>query len=664
MAQQPPESAPPGNRFAALSVDSILDNDSIHPSCPATAAGGTVFTPHPLPSRPASAAAHLLPSGSSHHGKNPEPISEGPYCPVSRMGPENTAPLQPWLSEEGYLFNGTTYGSLEDVVKASAEAFQIPEAYILWFTLVLEKFLACNIRVVYNTLAEKITDNKNKGQEALLTLDQTTQFALDHLTMEFKDRFWEDGDHIDRLMDEVNTLHTNNSIWVHDIATANRNNEQLNANMMACVDAIRETNRCNKQLEQQLLAMQQNIQQIQLKLHAVCTNPVAQAQFTAPPQVPPPAAPGVPLQAPNPVYATLAQATFAQAAQAAPAPFVAAPFAPAPAQHCAPHMPRILDPLKFSGEKKDHTLDQWLQSMGLWFVYYQIFDDGMKIGMAITYLEKGAANYMHIYTDAVVQGQPVGTWQAFVQHLETAYRNLAPEKGAQNKLAALCATKQPSMAAFAEKFWQYALRSGYADVELIHRISDQCSSGLVQVMVATEISNPANVPTTWPAYPKYCLTVKSRLWENKNATAHTHSSPAKDPDAMDLSAIPKKEEPMSAEQVKWLEKELCFKCGKHPYKKGKKCRNSVYKGFYKMPLRAKLAEKKTHIKAMATPTPAPAPSTDTSGQEQMEYMQTMLAQWDAQKGKNTSSSTVPAAMTLAHIHEIPEDQACFVNTLL
>jgi hypothetical protein len=661
MAQQPPENPPPGNRFVALSVEGILDDDTVHPSRPATAAGGTVFTPRPLPSRPASAAAHLSPSGSSHHDENPEPVEEGPYRTVSRMGPENTAPLQPWHSEEGYSFNGTTYGSLEDAVKASAEAFEIPAQYVLWFTSVLEKFMARDMRVVYNTLAEKITDNKSKAQEALLTLDRTTQFALDHLTTGFKNRFGETEEHIDKLMDEVHTLRTNNSIRVHDIAAANRDNERLNANMMTCVDAIRETNRHNKQLEQQLLAMQQNVQQLQLEVHAVRTNPAAQAQFTAPPQVPPPAAPGVPLQAPNPVYAAPAQPTFAQAAQAAPAPFAAAPFAPAPAQHRAPTMPRISDPPKFSGEKKDHTLDQWLQSMGLWFAYYQIFDDGIKIGVAITYLEKGAASYMHNYADAVARGLPVGTWQAFVQHLETAYRNLAPEKDAQNKLAVLCATKQPSMATFAEKFWQYAPRSGYADVELIRRISNQRASGLVQVMVATEISNPASVPTTWPAYLEYCLTVESRLRENKNTTAHTHT-PAKDPDAMDLSAIPKKEEPMSAEQVKWLEKDMCFKCGKHPYKKGEKCRNPVYKGFYKMPPRSKPAEKKTHVKAVATPTAAPAPLADKSGQERMEYMQAMMADWDARK--SASSSMVPAATTSAHIHELPEDKARFVNTLL
>jgi hypothetical protein len=520
------------------------------------------------------------------------------------MGPENTAPLQPWVSESGYSFNGTTYGTLEAAIQASAAAFEIPEAYVLWFTSVLEKFVERDMRVVYNTLAEKITDNKDKAQDALETLDQTTQRALDMMANEYKDRFSENEAYLEN---ELDTLKTDMSIRIQDIGAARRDNTQLHANLMTTVDAIRETNRRNRLLEQQLLSMQQTVQSLQLDIYDLRTNPAAQAQFAVPPQVPPPAAPGVPLQAPNPVYAAPAQPTFAQAAQAAPAQFAAAPLAPAPAQHRAPTMPRISDPPKFSGEKKDHTLDQWLQSMGLWFAYYQIFDDGVKIGVAITYLEKGAASYMHNYADAVSRGLPVGTWQAFVQHLETAYRNLAPEKDAQNKLAALCATKQPSMATFAEKFRQYAPRSGYADVELIRRISDQRSSGLVQVMVATEISNPANVPTTWPAYLEYCLTVESRLRENKNATAHTHT-PAKDPDAMDLSAIPKKEEPMSPEQVKWLEKDMCFKCGKHPYKKGEKCRNPIYKGFYKMPPRSKPAEKKTHVKAV-TPVNGTSPPT-------------------------------------------------------
>jgi chromosome segregation ATPase len=84
------------------------------------------------------------------------------------------------------------------------------------------------------------------------------------LTTGVKNRFGETKEHIDKLMDEVHTLRTNNSIRMHNIAAANRNNERLNANMMTCVDAIRETNQRNKQLEQQLLAMQQNVQQLQL----------------------------------------------------------------------------------------------------------------------------------------------------------------------------------------------------------------------------------------------------------------------------------------------------------------------------------------------------------------------------------------------------------------
>jgi hypothetical protein len=83
---------------------------------------------------------------------------------------------------------------------------------------------------------------------------------------------------------------------------------------------------------------------------------------------------------------------------------------------------------------------------------------------------------------------------------------------------------------------------------------------------------------------------------------------------------------------------------------------------YKMPPRSKPAEKKTHVKAVATPTAAPAPSADKSGQERMEYMQAMMADWDARK--SASSTTVPAATTSAHIHKLTEDKARFVNTLL
>ena len=64
---------------------------------------------------------------------------------------------------------------------------------------------------------------------------------------------------------------------------------------------------------------------------------------------------------------------------------------------------------------------------------------------------------------------------------------------------------------------------------------------------------------------------------------------------MDIDNL-RKPEKLSKEQAEWLEKKLCFRCGKHPYKSGQRCRNHKYNGYYELP-EAK-DNKKTGIHAL------------------------------------------------------------------
>ena len=106
-------------------------------------------------------------------------------------------------------------------------------------------------------------------------------------------------------------------------------------------------------------------------------------------------------------------------------------------------------------------------------------------------------------------------------------------------------------------------------MELIRRIDLQTPANIRQVQVTIKITDPQKVPTTWARYLDWVLGLEMDLRGNKDRPQASSSSiraPA-DPNAMEVDAL-KKPQKMSKEQVEWLEKKLCFRCGKHPYKKG------------------------------------------------------------------------------------------------
>ena len=93
---------------------------------------------------------------------------------------------------------------------------------------------------------------------------------------------------------------------------------------------------------------------------------------------------------------------------------------------------------------------------------------------------------------------------------------------------------------------------------------------------------------------------------------------------MDIDTM-RKPEKLSKEQEEWLAKKLCFRCGKHPFKTGVKCRNPVYKGYYELPdmTKAKGSASGTRLRAM---------DEEDKGQDRMEFVINALKEYD-QKGK-------------------------------
>ena len=149
------------------------------------------------------------------------------------------------------------------------------------------------------------------------------------------------------------------------------------------------------------------------------------------------------------------------------APSTSTPVQPAPPTVSSASHPKIADPPKFKGKTQDLMVEQWLQKLGIWFQYQNIVKDEDKITTALLFLEGGAQSYMDDYAEKAAEGHHLGTWDVFVDRLRSGYRELAPEKSAQQSLEELCAKTHVSISSFAENFHRLAIKSGYSDIELI-----------------------------------------------------------------------------------------------------------------------------------------------------------------------------------------------------
>jgi hypothetical protein len=327
----------------------------------------------------------------------------------------------------------------------------------------------------------------------------------------------------------------------------------------------------------------------------------------------------------------------------------AAPAPVTPTGLSQPHLLRIPAPPKFSSNTKDLLLESWLQSIGVWFRYYNMTNDHACIISALNLLEGGAALFMDEYSKQVSIGNTLGTWDDFVKRLETGYWNIAPEKYAQEQLDKICRKKHDSLSQFAEQFRLHASKSNYSNVELIRCINAQRSEKVKLVMVTTELINPASIPTTWATYLEYVLNIAMKLHKSNNhktgpsSLAATHTT-SKAPDAMDVDAIDKSNPAkLKPEQEKWLKDGKCLRCGKHPAKRGVKCRNPKYLGWFELPEQPK-KEKVQVISGQS------ADSSDSQDADRQSFILAAMKAYDAQK------ASIASAETTARVEEVAAEK--------
>jgi hypothetical protein len=546
-----------------------------------------------------------------------------------RAGPSNkgkkkvspTPTLRPIFLDESFLH-------LDQAIFESGRTLGLSEPQVSWVKEVAENVTKVNIVKAYNVLGDKLYEHDNANESAIDelrydnfiqeqrfdTIDGTLQAHYNWLTKlegqeervsEIIGNFGKRVDGIesrwDLLAPRYQKLRNQCAQMSQVISAQNENMEILQQNMKKIASRM-------ISLEQQLLN----------KKDCTCSHQFAPSGphpgFTTQGPPMPPVPPVTVFPAP-----------------VAPAPVPSTTFAVPLSGHTK--LPDIGKPTAFTG--KGQNFEEWLTKVINYFTYYSVSSDQQKIILSMSFLSGDALTFMNKYNLRTNAGEPLGTFQEFVQDLKVGYGERTPERTAQDKLDATCKKNFDSMQRFAEKFRSLAVQSGLSDKDLIYRISEQRPKDMRAAMATARIMPTYKEPDTWQEYLDHCLSIEASLkGERKNSTHDTSGTSApKDSDAMDVSAVQKKTpEPMSKEQIEWMANGKCFKCGKHPYKKNEPCRNPTYKGFYALPTKKELRAIRTEETSTST---SPPPNSHDDLREQLRKMQERL---DAAEKKTDSSS--------------------------
>jgi hypothetical protein len=492
--------------------------------------------------------------------EDPAPWGENQTTPTPVHAQPSRAPSRavsptPSLHEvniPSYNIGGTEYTNIDQGINTEGEKIGIPPQYIKFIRSTVIGISALQASAFYNALGNKLYKHKQLWSEALDVL----QLDIESYRLT-----------IAKQMKTIDTLIAANNKLEKELGQLHLDHDQLNAN-------TRTIYRQNQDINARLALLEA---QTQLAPAPAATAP-PQFFYTPPgPQFAPPAGPPPPPQGPS-----------------GPT-FVLQPPPPAPAapvNALSQVRYKVPDPPKFKGTKgSDVTLEQWLQKFGIWLRHCQ-HTDKQAIIAALTYLEGGAQQFMTDYADRAAKGLPLGTWMAFEAKLRSRYQLILPQHVAQQKLAKICSKKHGSLSTFAEKFQQYAALTGFSDADLIQRINQQQSKNVILHMSLQKTMMPTSIPTTWAEYLTNVLCIDMELRNSMHKEKHTTTTTAPKPDdAMDVDAMRERKdpEPMNNKQKEWLGKRLCFRCGKHPYRVGQRCRLPKYSGYYKIPKRSKKA---------------------------------------------------------------------------
>jgi hypothetical protein len=329
----------------------------------------------------------------TQHPDTPHPMSMVPPRPPTVLPQSPTVTLEPMQEPESYTYLDTTYGSLDEVLHQTAADASIPPNVLMWMKATITEVCAVQIRTAYNQLSRKMYKHKASVDQALVNV----HLAMDAMADEYQQQLALAEQNTTAMRRNYDDMQQRVAIKTVEIGQLQNELAVLNHNQSQLVTALCQVSADNATLHGHIIALEKEV--LVLK------------------------------SAPAPVASTLIFTPHV-----APAPV-------APTGPSQPHLPCIPALPKFSSNTKDLLLESWLQSIGVWFRYYNMTNNHTRIISALNLLEGGAALFMDEYSKQASIGNTLGTWDNFVKRLETGYWNIAPEKYAQEQLDKICGKK-------------------------------------------------------------------------------------------------------------------------------------------------------------------------------------------------------------------------------
>jgi hypothetical protein len=220
---------------------------------------------------------------------------------------------------------------------------------------------------------------------------------------------------------------------------------------------------------------------------------------------------------------------------------------------------KLPEPPKFSGDIKTLSLEDWRRQMIAWLGHNNVTDAKQRIEFTLYFLQGGTRAFMEKYYNAAEKGIPLGTFEEFMTELERGYRNLAPEKEAQEALDKIDRKHYSSIVSFAADFRSAAIRSKYSDSELIHCIEKKFNKDLTLLITTARISQNSNVPTSWTSFLDYALNIEmlQRNEMGKSAPPTTSAS-NRQSDPVPMDVCHSFQSPLLFSPVRWLSDEPSY----------------------------------------------------------------------------------------------------------
>ena len=297
---------------------------------------------------------------------------------------------------------------------------------------------------------------------------------------------------------------------------------------------------------------------------------------------------------------------------------------------------KVQPPEAFYGDRNGFRA--WLSQLNLFFSlsYNTIRDDRARVLYACSYIKGPAYAYVEATVDSAVTGpaaEELNNYDMFIQRLQLVFGPIDQKAQAQRELQTLKQKKSWSVEQYAAEFKRWQLLAGWNEDALIHHFKEGLQEHVRVLMVPLEPQ-----PSTVDEYMKAASRMDARYRSAKHistsdATIHavpTSTTPARDPDAMDLSRMTLPQLQAKVPKEEWerrLKLRLCLNCAKGRHR-WYDCKSTFSPNQPTPPPQRQSRVATATMSASPGPSSAPSPSTSPAGgaasQESISRMITLM----------------------------------------